>query len=577
MKKTFDKISAKKLLSLLLAAMLSAGACSCDFFPQENSLSDSVNSSVDSGKDDSSDDSSSDEKPEEEGPNYTLDSYDFTTVFTDGASKTLRRYNPEVPSENGSAVYDVYSNIGNKNYLKLDLTTDVDLVGYINYYNNADKSVTHSEKFFVEANSTQFITFLDAFRAGAYGAFEKTITTISFQNVDATKEGKLTFVSAGICDRKIVTDEYMYVSDGSTVVGTSAFYGGCITHLEKLEQDVVEYMDSDGNIRIDRDIDPDSVPRVSSTSVNMVNIMDLGREIQPSYYSGVKKANGYDPQYDPDDVYDGLTGNEPVYNPIQCGDYGGHSPQIIDYNYQSDRLYIKMKAQEWFFGCNIQANGYIEVTYYFDENGSLMVDNRYTDFSQFINEYDVPMHMQETPATYIVYPFNYFYCETKQGTIFDEKVGEQNGRTQSKHTANQAVTGDYIYDIKAKNLKNGWCAFVNENKFGVGIYMPNADKYVASRGRKSVNYFSEKGNSRYYEEFFQFGEDELVPSYAVFNYSYINPSLNRRMIQFVPLEYTYALFIGDTEEMGDAFDGLKKKGVTNAHLADEETRGWPDY
>ena len=569
MKKTFDKTTARKWLCLLLTAMTLAGTCSCN--GGDNSSSNSVSST---------ENSSTSGLPEEEEnkPNYTLDSYDFTTIFTDGAMKTLKRYNADVPAENGQIVYDVYSNLGNRNYLKLTLSTDVDLVGYINYYNNGDKSVTHSEKFFVEANSTEFITFLDAFREGAYGAFEKTITTITFQNVDATKEGVMRLDSAGICDRKIVTDEYMYVSDGSTVVGTSAFYGGCITYLEKLEQDVVEYMDSDGNICIDRDIDPDSVPRVTSTSVNMVNIMDLGREIQPSYYSGVKKENGYDPQYDPEDVYDGLTGSEPIYNPIQCGDYGGHSPQIIDYNYQSDKLYIKMKAQEWFFGCNIQANGYIEVTYYFDENGSLMVDNRYTDFSQFTNEYDVPMHMQETPATYIVYPFNYFYCETKQGTIFDEKVGEQNGRSQSKHTKNQVTTGDYIYDLKAKNLKNGWCAFVNQNKFGVGIYMPNADKYIASRGRKSVNYFSEKGNSRYYEEFFQFSEDELIPSYAVFNYSYINPSLERRMIQFVPLEYSYALFIGDTDEMGAAFKDLKDSGkLTNAHLNDETTRGWPDF
>ena len=573
MKKTFDKTSAKKLLSLLLVAMLSVGACSCEFPSQGNSDSESVNSSVDN----SQEDSSSGEKPEEEGPNYTLDSYDFTTVFTDGATKTLRRYELNEPDKNGKVVYDVYSNIGNKNYLKLDLTTDVDLVGYIHYRNNADKSQTHSEKFFVEAGSTEFITFLDAFRAGAYGAFEKTITTISFQNVDATKEGQLTFNAVGVCDRKIETNEYMYVSDGSTVVGTSAFYGGCITYLEKLEQDVVEYMDSDGNICIDRDVDPDSVPRVSSTSVNMVNIMDLGREIQPSYYSGVGKENGYDPQYDPNDVYDGLSG-KPIYNPIQCGDYGGHSPQIIDFNYQSDRLYIKMKGQEWFFGCNIQVNGYIEVTYYFDENGSLIVDNRYTDFSQFINEYDVPMHMQETPATYIVYPFNYFYCETKQGTIFDKNVGEQNGRSQSKHTANQSVTGDYIYEIQGKNLKNDWCAFVNENKFGVGIYLPNADRYVASRGRKSVNYFSEKGNTIYYEEYFQFSEDELIPSYAVFNYSYINPSLYRRLIQFVPLEYTYALFIGDTDEMRSAFEDLNENGkVTNNHLTNDETMGWPDY
>jgi hypothetical protein len=50
------------------------------------------------------------------------------------------------------------------------------------------------------------------------------------------------------------------------------------------------------------------------------------------------------------------------------------------------------------------------------------------------------------------------------------------------------------------------------------------------------------------------------------------------MIQFVPLEYSYALFIGDTDEMGAAFKDLKTSGtLTNAHLANEETRGWPDY
>ena len=562
----FDKKRFKKTACLLLAGLLGIGATACNMGQTGSSNESSV------------------ETPQEETPNYTLDSYEFTTVFTDGDEKTLPQYDntkiaPSV-EENWDVKYDVYSNIGNNNYIKMELSTDVDVVGYIHYYNNADKSQSHAEKFFVEAGSKEFVTFLDAFRAGANGAYEKTITKITFKNVDATKEGHLTFKSLGINDRAIETNEYMYISDGSTVLGTSAFYGGCITYLEKLEQDVYEYMDSDGNICIDRDVDPDWVAQVTTDKVNFINIMDLGREVQPSYYSSVGKENGYDPVYDPEDkdsYYQGLTG-KPIYNPIQCGDYGDHSPQIIDFNYQSDRLYIKMKAQEWFFYTNIQANGYIEVTYYFDKNGSVMVDNRYIDFSQFINEYDVGMHLQETPATYFVYPLNYFYCETKQGVIFDKNVGEQNGRSKSKHGKTHAVDGDYIYELNAKTLKNGWCAFVNENKFGVGIYMPNADKYIASRGRKSTNYFSEKGNSQYYDRFFQFEQEELVPSYAVFNYSYINPSLQRRMIQFVPLEYSYALFVGDTDEMGTAFKQLKEDNIlTNAHLANEETMGWPNY
>lgn len=507
-------------------------------------------------------------------PNYTLENYDFTTVYTDGEQKTLNVYNPAVPEENGKVVYDVYSNLGNKNYLKLELETNVDLVGYINYRSNADSSVTHSEKFFVEANSTEFITFLDAFRAGAYGAFEKTITTISFQNVDETKEGTFTLKSAGISDREIVTKEELFISDGATVLGTSAFYGGCISYLERLDADIYEYMDSDGNICIDRDVDPETVYKVSSDKVNFVNICDLGREIQPSYYSAVGKENGYDPVYKPEDTYQGLSGGKPIYNPIQCGDYGGHSPQIIDYNYQSDYLYIKMKAQEWFFNSNVQANGYIESTYYF-EDGAVIVDNRYIDFSQFINEREAGMHMQETPALYVAYPLNYFYCETKQGVIFDKNCSPQDGRSQERVSLRTTPTGPYFYSVNGKMATDGWCAFVNENKFGVGIYMPNADRYIASRGQISTNYFNEDQNSRYYPEFFTFSEEQIVPSYATFNYSYINPAIIRKMINFVPLEYTYALFVGDTEEMGTVFEGFQEKGVAaNAHLADANV-GWP--
>ena len=510
----------------------------------------------------------------EAAPNYTLASYDFTTVYTDGAEQTLKVYNPDVPDENGKVVYDIYSNIGNKNYLKLELATDVDLVGYIHYRSNVDSSVTHAEKFFVEANSTEFVTFLDAFREGAYGAFEKTLTTISFQNVDATKEGKFTLKSAGISDREIVTKEELYISDGATVLGTSAYYGGCISYLERTDSDIYEYMDSDGNICIDRDVDPETVYKVSSDKVNLVNICDLGREIQPSYYSAVGKENGYDPIYSPEDTYQGLSSGKPIYNPIQCGDYGGHSPQSIDYDYQSDRLYVKMKAQEWFFNSNVQANGYIEVTYYFVD-GAVVVDNRYIDFSQFINEDEVGMHNQETPATYFVYPLNYFYCETKQGVIFDKNCSPQNGRSQERASLRTTVSGPYFYGIKGKMVTNGWCAFVNENKFGVGIYMPNADRYIASRGQISTNYFNEDENTRYYPEFFTFAEEQIVPSYATFNYSYINPSIIRKMINFVPLEYSYALFVGDTDEMSEVFDGFKEKDIaSNAHLTDASI-GWP--
>ncbi|MBQ8405767.1 MAG: hypothetical protein IJX09_03850, partial [Clostridia bacterium] len=447
---------------------------------------------------------------------YTTEDYTFTTIFIDKTEKRLPRYDAENPKSNPFVEYDVYSNIKDKNYLKLNVETDVDVVGYIHYEKNGDPSVTNTEKFFIAAGSTEFCTFLDAFRVGAQGAYAKTILTISFQSVDSTKEGTFRFISAGISDRTMNTVEEWYVSDGSSVLGTSPYYGGCITYFEKLEEDVYEYMDADGNICIDKDVDPDFVQQVSSANVNLVNIYDLGREIQPSYYLNVSDKNGYEPDYDPEDkdsYYPGLTETgKPIYNPIQCGDFGGHTPQIIDYEYASDKLYVKMKAQEWFFYTNIQANGYIEVTYYFDESGALMVDNVYTDFSQFYGIEEVSISVQETPATYFAYPLNYFYCETKQGVIFDKEVGEQNGRTEIKSSKTQAVGEDYYYVLNGKMVNGGWCAFVNENKWGVGICLPNADKYVASRGRKSNSYFQEEGNREYHEDYFTFAEEQLVPS-----------------------------------------------------------------
>ena len=548
----------KKASCLVLAGMLTAACVSCKKKPAATTPTKPT--------------------PTVTSPNYTLDEYSFATVFVDGTEKLLEQYAETTTHEDGAVEYNISSNIGNKNYLKFTIETDVDLVGFINYYNVEDPSQTNSEKFFIKANSTEFTTFLDAFRVGAQGAYKKVITTISFQGVDDTKEGHFKFISLGISDRTINTREEWRISNGDMVIGTSPFYGGCVTYLEKLDQDVYEYMDWDGNIVIDRYVDPDyDAMQVVSDSVNLINIYDLGREVQPSYYSAVESIHGYNPDYDPtkpETYYQGLGGGV-KYNPIQCGDFGGHTPQIIDYVWKEDYLYVIMKAQEWFFYTNIQANGYIEATYYFDEDtGAIMVDNVYTDFSCFIGEWDIQLNAQETPATYFTYPLNYFYCETKQGKIFDEKLAEQNGRNQAKTSLKSTVSSaDYFYAISRKNMMYDWCAFVNVNEFGVGIYMPNADDYIASRGRRSNNYYSEECNRKYHEGFFSFAEDAITPSYAAMNYNYINPSIKRKMVDFVPLEYTYALYVGDIAEMKTVFDGLESQNI-NAHLLDTTT-GWP--
>lgn len=517
------------------------------------------------------------EPPVVDSPNYTLDEYEFSTIFIDGNQKTLPKFVETDTHEDGCVEYNVSVRVGDKNYLKFEISTDVDLVGYINYYSVDDRNVENSEKFFISAGKTEFTTFLDAFRVGARGAFGKVISTVTFQSVDETKEGTFALNSIKVSDRTINTNEQWTITNGDMLMGTSPFYGGCVTRLEKLDQDVYEYIDFDGNVVIDRYVDPDyDAQTVISDRVNFINIYDLGREVQPSYYSRVTESNGYTPDYDPEDkdsYYSGLEGVQ--YNPIQCGDFGGHTPQIIDYVWKEDYLYVKMKAQEWFFYTNIQANGYIEATYYFDEGGAVIVDNVYTDFSCFVGERDLQVSSQETPATYFVYPLNYFYCETKQGVIYDDNLSDISIGHQGKASLKSQVSGDYFYAIKEKYMIGDWCAFVNSEQFGVGIYMPNADIYNASRGRKSNNYYSENQNSLFNSKFFDFDEADYIPSYAAMNYNYVNPALHRTMVDFVPLKYSYALYIGDTTEMKTVFNGLSDNNIlTNAHLLDE-TQGWP--
>ena len=517
-------------------------------------------------------------------PEYTKDEYPFTTIYKNSGSFVFSPYNELFPNANEKLTYHINKSIGTSNYLKLEFETDSNMVGWISYCDEADSSKTYEEKIFVKAGDTKFTTFLDNYRDGAYGKFaSKKILDISFRSVDSTKFANFTFKSLSHSNRK-VHEGRMFIDDGTIKLGTSVRFGGAIEWLERIDINIIEYLDSGRNVRIDKDIDPSTIEsnKLISSEVNMINIYDYGREIQPSYYLQVDKDNnGYDPKtlYN----YDSIEG-KPKYNPILCGGVGDPNTglrvgaQIVDYEYKEDHIYFKTKGQDWMF-VNDQAQGYIEVNYHFGEDGVLVVDNTYTDFYGFagLNSTRNPMSGQETPATYFVYPLNYFYCKTKQRTINDPFLGPQ-GKSGviavESPTAATPSAGNYFYGLKSSSLYNrcDWAAFVNDQGFGAGIYMPNSDYIMASRGNVS-NKYSDNANHSYLNHFYNFGND-LVPSYAASNYNYINPQIRRRMVEYIPLKYSYALFIGDVEEMDEAFAKAKENGLTNEELVMSEG-SWP--
>ena len=452
----------------------------------------------------------------------------------------------------GSQVLEIpiQQEIGDKNYLFMELTTDVNLVGYIHYENSKNSAQKNAEKIFIEKGAKDFAGFLDAFRVGAYGAFEKKITKLTLQNVD--KElGQVVLNVVGVSNRTYDVNAELYIQDEHLKMGTSLSMGGTIRHLEKRNADVVEYVDEEGNIRIEPNVDKTQVDMVTDT-VNFVNVHDLGREIQQSYYSSVGAENGYAPT---EDVLYGATLR---YNPVQAGSTGDKQSQIIDFTQTENTLYVKTRPLEWFFD-NRLSDSYMENTYILSGDGALLVRNRFVNFSGFTDMDKTSVMPQELPAVYLVHPLNYFYCETIEGTIFDPNLHPL-PTTNAKEGLSHTVTGGYHYSLQNEKLINAWAAFVNGDKFGVGIYMPKADRYSASRGWTSTS-CELFANQQYDRAFYDFAGVKYVPSACVDNYNYFSPASSLKMMDFIPLEYEYAIYVGHVDEMRSIFQEYRDNRV----------------
>ena len=441
--------------------------------------------------------------------------------------------------------------VGDRNYFTIQLTTTAPLVGYIHYTDPNNAAKTHKEKFFIEQGAESFSMFLDGIRIGAFGAFEKRIDKITLQNVgDVSAKVKISQVA--ISDRTYDNQEMLYLDNGMMKVGASLAAGGALYHLECLNRNVVEYVDKDGKVRIDEGIDASTVNLVTD-QVNLINVHDLGREVQQSYYSNAGEENGYKP--DDEVIYNSGFGGGYKYNPVQAGSAGDNQTQIIDYELTKNKLYIKCRPQDWFFD-NTQTDSYMESTYTFDKGGSLIVTNRFINFAQFTNMDGVIACNQEIPAVYIVHPLNYFYCETVEGVINDPGLSPI-PTSDYKSSLSEKKEGNYWYQLPASTVVGSWLANVNDKGFGLGMYIPNVERYSASRGWKSTSY--EMYSNHYYDSnIYDLRGVRLIPSMYVDNYNYFSPAVTRKMVDFVPFEYSFALYIGRVEEMRERFGWLKE-------------------
>lgn len=476
---------------------------------------------------------------------YDTQEYEFNNVYA--SSET------DVVASGATKTYSLNNTtINTNNYINIRYKSTENLKGTLNYY-DVTNSKNVSETIFLEKSTypIDFNTFLDNFRRGSVGITNKRLTSLTLTNVGSSS-ANVNIYQVGYTDRSYSRSDVLYISDSTIELGISLQFAGSITSVKNLNQNIQEYVDTNYVVKI-RGSDKHSgdVNNVIRNNPNLINIHDVGREIQQSWYINVGEDQGYERGY-----YNGSYIN---YNPVQAGDQNNNESQIVDYKVTYDinnaakatSIWVKTKALDWSKN-NVFTSSYMENTYTIT-NGLIKVTNRFIDFSGWTNYEDNSAGFpqgtdntnghsfrsvndatfythQELPAVYTAHPLEYFstYFTDTQGSttgklIFDNYLGWNLGTTPIEHNnsdtdgkrlvADGSYEGQTTYRMETagshyefrKHTEN-WLGFFNEDKFGLALYMPaneyNCDlgnyRHVFAAGMLHSTHDASDKNNRYY-------------------------------------------------------------------------------
>ena len=368
------------------------------------------------------------------------------------------------------------------NRFTLGYTSTQPLYGTITYSLHGQ---TATDDFYLEAGTGTFSCVISRYLNGlkANGISSMTFETCNDKSADFA-----------LC--MLNTQDYPIYGEGADTyyietprykLGVRLLWGGGINYLEDKQSDIKRLK-------------------------NLVNQADTGRLIQQSYY-GVQQNAEYTPG-----KYNGSTW---AYNPVQGGDVKGNHSRIIDIVVTEYSVYVKSQPLDWAKD-NSLTPSYMENTYtvYSDR---IQVDNRFVDFSDWTHRY---CH-QELPAFYTVSYLSRFtlYNGTKPWT--DDTMSY---RDDLGFWGDSTYYNDCTFLLKNSNTET-WCAWTNPTKdFGIGLYVPNVDSYLA--GRHAFNNSMESTNGAT---------------------NYVAPVNTILLKSFEALEYSYLIATGSVEEMRATF------------------------
>ncbi len=196
----------------------------------------------------------------------------------------------------------------------------------------------------------------------------------------------------------------------------------------------------------------------SGSERNIVNIADEGRYIQQSYYAGKtldRKADGQAPNWSPW-----------CWNPIQVGDAFRNRAKILDFKKDGTAMYVKCIPMQWDMN-NRPAEAEMEQWTELEGN-VLKVRNRLTIHRTDTIYGDSITCDQELPAVYPVSALKNLY------TYLGEKPFKNAPLSQPEViNLSSGFWGRY------QNVSEHWMAFVNDSLWGLAVYNPHCDRFLA--------------------------------------------------------------------------------------------------
>jgi hypothetical protein len=282
-------------------------------------------------------------------------------------------------------------------------------------------------------------------------------------------------------------------------------------------------------------------------------------------------ANGYDRRWSFTATREGYYW---PYNPVQGGDEVCNLAQIIDYEVSKNSIYVKVRAMDWGNGharpehashenheeqkYGRTSKSYMENTYTI-KGGMLYVDNRFIDWNGFTDMENIPYHTLEIPAAYVVHPLSNYVCYTG-ATPWD--LADTNYDRQP-NMPGWWDENAYISRVHPEE----WFAWLNDEDFGVGVYVPNTDHYISGRNNKGRNIEHPNNSDAMKSKMatdYLYNKKAPTSDYTscyVGNTSYTAPVVHVRMQEYVAMSYTYVIAVDYLSVMRASFKEIALSGA----------------